>query len=111
MDRCNNVATLQGIKVEADALKIRCLNDIEAEEAKLTVVTPPVIENGGDSDIPVTPPAVKPAKKRKSISIKSVSTSSTWQIETADDVKMYVAELEKRLLDALEEDTIINIEF
>ena len=72
---------------------------------------PPVIENSGDGDVPAPPPAVKPVKKRKSISIKSVSTSSTWQIETADDVKMYVAELEKRLLDALEDDTVINIEF
>ena len=34
-EHCNNVAQLQNIKVEADALKIRCLNEISAEEAKL----------------------------------------------------------------------------
>ena len=32
---CNNVATLQNIKVEAGALKVRCLNEIEKEEAKI----------------------------------------------------------------------------
>ena len=29
---CNNVATLQNIKVEADALKVRCLNEINDAE-------------------------------------------------------------------------------
>lgn len=31
---CNNVATLQNIKVEADALKVRCLNEIEKKKRK-----------------------------------------------------------------------------
>ena len=31
--------------------------------------------------------------------------------KTADDVKKYITELETKLLNSLEEDTIINIEF
>lgn len=105
---CNNVATLQNIKVEADTLKVRCLNEISDMEVRLT--PPPAakpVENGNRA----TPaPAVK-VKKRKTVSIKTINTAATWQIETEEDVKRYIAELEKKLIKSLEEDTVINIEF
>ncbi|MDO4472419.1 MAG: BREX system P-loop protein BrxC [Bacillota bacterium] len=110
-EHCNNVATLQNIKVEADALKIRCLNEIATEEAKLTPPeTPPQPgpEGGDKPDIPVVPVKVK---KQKTVSIKSINTENTWQLETSADVKKYIAALEAKLLNALEDDTIINIEF
>ena len=50
-------------------------------------------------------------KKKKTLSIKSINAASTWQIENKTDVKKYIAELEKELMNTLEEDTIINIEF
>ena len=50
-------------------------------------------------------------KKQKTVSIKSINISNTWQLESADDVRRYVAELQERLMKALEEDTIVNIEF
>lgn len=117
---CNNVATLQNIKVEADALKIRCLNEISAEEAKLQ--TQRVAEdsvnygagqgNSDGSNNSGETPIVKPVvKKRRTVSIKSLNTSATWQVETEADVKKYLADLEKKLLAQLEENTIINIEF
>ena len=53
----------------------------------------------------------KPVKKKKTVSIKSINNASTWQIESEADVKRYVAELENKLMNALEDDTIINIEF
>ncbi len=117
---CNNVATLQNIKVEADALKIRCLNEISAEETKLQtqrVAESPANygsgqENPAGSDNPDATPIVKPiVKKRRTVSIKSLNTSATWQVETEADVKKYLAELEKKLMAQLEENTIINIEF
>ncbi len=117
---CNNVATLQNIKVEADALKIRCLNEISAEETKLQ--TQRVAESSANygsgqenlagSDNTDATPIVKPiVKKRRTVSIKSLNTSATWQVETEADVKKYLAELEKKLMAQLEENTIINIEF
>ena len=112
---CNNVATLQNIKVEADALKVRCLNEISNEEAKIiaTEQASKVAEEsrnyGEDS-----PASVKPqlkVKKKKTVSIKSINDAATWQLESEADVKKYLAELEKKLMNALEEDTIVNIEF
>ena len=41
-------------------------------------------------------------KKQRTVSIKSIITETTWQLETVDDVKKYVAELEKKLMAQLE---------
>jgi hypothetical protein len=107
---CNDVAALQSIPVEADALKVRCLNEIAQMEEKLTPVTPPPATT--DTTTAITPPPVaKPVKKRKSVSIKTINTATTWQIETEEDVKKYITELEKRLINTLEDNTVINIEF
>lgn len=98
---CNNVAILQNIKIEADALKVRCLNEISSEEAK-------IIESKQPPQ-PIAP--LPPVKKKKTVSIKSINNANTWQIETEEDVKRYVAELENKLINTLEDNTIINIEF
>ena len=111
---CNNVAILQNIKVEADALKVRCLNEIKNEEAKIIEAEQHAhitgIENSeGETIVPkVSTPTIK---KKKTVSIKSINNATTWQIENEADVKKYIAELEEKLMNALEEDTIINIEF
>jgi hypothetical protein len=105
---CNNVATLQNIKVEADALKVRLLNEISRKDEqiarqKVAEETTPY----GDGEMPEP----KKIKKRKTISIKTVSLSSSWQIETAQDVDKYIAALKERILEELDGDTIVNIEF
>ncbi|MBO5318820.1 MAG: BREX system P-loop protein BrxC [Ruminococcus sp.] len=112
---CNNVATLQNIKVEADALKVRCLNEIGNEEAKMIALEQPAQvaeENnyGNETGTPIVPTPI-PVKKKKTVSIKTINNATTWQIETEEDVKRYVAELEKKLIYALEEDTVLNVEF
>ncbi|GIO36565.1 hypothetical protein J41TS12_14260 [Paenibacillus antibioticophila] len=115
-DTCNNVATLQNIKIEADALKVRLLNElarkdemialdrVKEQQAKL------VVDQSEGQTIPKPAPEPK-LKKRKNISIKSVSLSASWQIESPQDVEKYVAELKQRILKELEENTIVNIEF
>ena len=124
---CNNVATLQNIKVEADALKVRCLNEISAAETLILKRKAAEAERrsaqeaaaraaaGEAPEAPAAPAAPEPPKpkikKQKTVSIKSINTSSTWQLESADDVRRYVSELQAKLLRALEEDTIINVEF
>ena len=120
---CNNVATLQNIKVEADALKVRCLNEITVTEAKLQAEkaaeeakkqvqqNPAPVNNGGDKQPdPVVTPVPK-VKKQRTISIKSINTETTWQLETSADVKKYIAELERNLMAQLEDDTVIHVEF
>lgn len=110
---CNNVATLQNIKIEADTLKVRCLNEINKEEAKIIAEEQAANDAGsndtGDTDTPAVP--VQPVKKKKTVSIKSINNAATWQIESEADVKRYLAELEQKLISALEDDTVINVEF
>lgn len=108
-NHCANIADLQNIKLEADALKVRCLNEISDEEAKL-IACEQSAEQFDNCDSETTAPAVK-VKKKKTLSIKSINAASTWQIENETDVKKYIDELEKELMNTLEEDTIINIEF
>lgn len=111
-DTSNNVANLQNIKLESDALKLRFLNEIEDKENKLLVSQQPIQPQtiDGNGDISVIQPVI-PVKRRKSISIKTINTTSTWQIETEEDVKKYIQVLEKKLISSLEENTVINIEF
>jgi hypothetical protein len=100
-NHCNNVATLQNIKIEADALKVRLLNEISKRDEKPA-------QNGGDNtDLYTHQP--KP-KKRKTISIKTISLSSSWQIETAEDIDKYMKALKSQILKELDDDTIISIE-
>jgi len=108
---CNNVATIQNIKVEADALKVRCLNEIAAAEKKL--LDAKMKENGQNPSGSINPASVlQPVgKNKKTISIKTITAETTWQLETEADVKKHIAALEEKLLKALEKGTIINIEF
>lgn len=112
-ETCNNVAILQNIKIEADALKVRLLNEIAAEESKIINVKqleskPEGTVNGGTTIIPKPVPK---SKTQKTISIKSINTESTWRIETEEDVERYVEALKKKLKQSIKEDMILNIEF
>ena len=112
---CNNVATLQNVKVEADALKVRLLNEISKKDEELaTTKTKVVAEKPADYSSAGTKPVVPPLpkiKKRKNISIKTVNVANSWQIESVQDVDKYMAVLRAQIIKELEEDTVINIEF
>lgn len=99
---CENVATLQNIKVEADALKVRLLNEMENKDEE--------IARNAHRDDGENVEIEKHTKKRKIISIKSVSLSSSWQIEFAQDLDKYITALKNQILKELDPDTIINIE-
>jgi len=110
---CNNVATMQNIKVEADALKVRLLNELSRKDEqiardKVKEESEKYNQNNTVNPEPMTQPKIK---KRKNISIKSVNLAASWQIETPQDVEKYIAALKERILKELDADTIINIEF
>lgn len=121
-NHCNNVATLQNIKVEADALKVRCLNEIASVEAEKQAkraaeearkqAEQKTASQGGENvqPDPVVTPVTK-VKKQRTISIRSINTEATWQLESSEDVKRYISELENKLMAQLEDDTVINVEF
>ena len=100
---CNNVATLQNVKIEADALKVRLLNEMAKKDEKVAEETEDYGDDGNGNKPPV--------KKHKSISIKNVSLTSSWQIESSKDLDKYINELREQIMKELEQDTIINIEF
>ena len=113
-ESCNNVATLQNIKVEADALKVRLLNEIGEEEARLIAarkpITPVVPPTGGVSDPPGSYDLPK-VKKQKTVSIKTINTEATWRIETEADIERYVDALKAKLKQRIQDDIILNVEF
>jgi hypothetical protein len=118
---CNNVATLQNIKVEADALKVRLLNEINAEEARIIASrqTTPSQEVGGSNQGTASNqvkeekepfPKMK-IKQQKTVSIKSINSETTWRIESEADVERYVDALRTKLKQHVKEDLILNVEF
>ena len=50
-------------------------------------------------------------KKTKNVPVKSMTKTASWRIESKEDVDRYVEELRTRLMNELEADTIVNIEF
>ncbi|HHU54035.1 MAG TPA: BREX system P-loop protein BrxC [Clostridiaceae bacterium] len=112
-DNCHNIAALLNIKLEADILKQRFLNSIHEEEAKLILAEKATesTDNSYKVDISANYDSLPPVKQTKTLSIRSINNDISWQIEDEEDVKKYIAELEKKLIEALEENTILNIEF
>ena len=117
---CNNVSTLRSYADKADALKLRLLNEMDeldrklarqkaeeearrqAEEAK---------KNGESTpDAAVTPAPVK-IRKTKNVSIKMMTGTSSWRLESKEDIDRYMDSLRKTLEAQLDEDTIVNVEF
>ncbi len=113
-ESCNNVATLQNIKVEADALKVRLLNEISEAEAKIIAARKPIAPVNPPAGGVIDPPGkyvVPKAKVQKTVSIKSINSEATWRIETEADVERYVEVLKTKLKQSIQNDIILNIEF
>ena len=99
----NHVAQLKGYVYEADALKIRFLNEInkEVERRAKKVDTVPA----GVQDV-----VKHKTKKQINISIKEIN-KLTWRIESKEDIDKYLDQLRKELVNKLKDDSIVNIEF
>ncbi|OOO00080.1 MAG: ATPase [Epulopiscium sp. Nele67-Bin004] len=109
---CNNIATLQTIKVEADALKIRLLNQIRQEEEKLQrQKQAELAKQNSIAEKAEAPKVVVPVKQQKVVSIKTVNQENTWRIETEQDVDKYVERLRRNLKGQVKENVILNVEF
>jgi hypothetical protein len=113
-ETCNNVATLLNIKTEADALKMRLLDEMTQRDRQIAYEKPS--PGSGKVNDPGTDPSGStyvepPVKKRKNISIKSISHQVSWQIESKQQLEVYLEDLKEQILAQLEEDTIVNIEF
>ena len=91
-EHCNNVSSLRSYADKAEALKIRLLNEMAKRDELL---------DGGEDKV----------KKIKNVTIKNMTQTASWRIESPDDVDKALESLRKSLLSALGENIILNVEF
>ena len=124
-EHCNNVSTLRSYADKAEALKLRLLNEMNAEDIRLAKEAAAKAEaerKRQEEDAEKRGETVKPAEKvaepqpvykvrtTKNVSIKTVAKTASWRLGSKDDVDKYLAALRENLLKEMDEDTIVNIE-
>lgn len=124
-ERCNNVSTLRSFADKAEALKLRLLDEMTAEDNRLAAEAAAKAEaeqRRREEEAKKRGETVKPAEKvaepqpeykvrtTKNISIKTVARTASWRLESREDIDKYLSVLRENLLKEMDEDTIINIE-
>lgn len=111
-ERCNNVSVLRGYADKAEALKIRLLNEMDAIDANIARKIAEEESKKQHLDSGVADLVVKvPVKKTRNVTIKNVTHTSSWRIESAEDVEKCVNQLRRSLMDELQENDVVNVEF
>ena len=111
----NDIAAIKNIKLESDTLKIKCLDEIDEYErthqpAPVPVQpTHPATLGGVEPVTPPIAPTVVKTKRRKNISITNVAGARTYSIESEQDIDRFLSEMKQKLMNELEEDTIITL--
>lgn len=121
---CNNVSVLRSYQDKSDALKIRLLDEMvaednrlaqqalaqaEAEQKRLAEEARKRGETVTVSQPKVQQPAVK-VRTTKNLSIKTVARAASWRLENAADVDKYLSALRENLLKEIADDSIVNVE-
>ena len=113
-EQCNNVSTLRSFKDKADALKLRLLNemdDLDNELAARKAEAEGAKQSDDSSDkVDVAPVPVK-IRKTKNVSIRMMTGTASWRLESKEDIDKYIDSLRKTLEAQLDDDTIVNVEF
>lgn len=111
-ERCNNVSVLRSYADKAEALKIRLLNEMDAIDANLAKKKAEEEEKKKNQDGGAVDFIIKvPVKKTKNVTIKNVTHTSSWRIESVEDVEKCVNQLKESLLKELDVNDIVNVEF
>lgn len=124
---CTNVSTLRGYSDRAEALKIRLLNEMDkmdqeiawkkAEEVRKKLESE--AKKSGQYDTKSIEQQVNKVAEEngyrcrqvKNIPFKKMTKTSSWRIESVEDLDRYLAELRMNLISELDTETIVNIEF
>lgn len=116
--RCNNISTLRSFEGKANALKMRLLNDMDKLDAALLLEkqkeaqkTTSAAQTGGSANMPTKPSPQYIVPKTKNITIKNIAHTSSWRLQSAEEVDKALAQLRQSLLKELETHDIINVEF
>lgn len=113
---CNNVSTLRSYADKAEALKIRLMDEMDAEDRRLAREKIKKEETGtyGETVKPADgvaePGSVYKVRQTKNISIKTVAKTASWRLESKADVDRYLEVLRENLMKEMGEDTIVNVE-
>ena len=126
-ESCTNVSTLRGYADRAEALKIRLLNEMDKTDQEIAIKKAEEVrkkleaeakENGRyDTDL-IEQQVSKVAEENgyhsqhiKNVTFKKISKSSSWRIESVEDLDKHLNELRNNLLLELDDNTIVNVEF
>ena len=126
-ESCTNVSTLRGYADRAEALKIRLLNEMDKMDQDIALKKAEEVrkkleaeakENGRyDTDL-IEQQVSKVAEENgyhsqhiKNVTFKKISKSSSWRIESVEDLDKHLNELRNNLLLELDDNTIVNVEF
>ena len=126
-ESCTNVSTLRGYADRAEALKIRLLNEMDKMDQEIAIKKAEEVrkkleaeakENGQyDTDM-IEQQVSKVAEENgyhsqhiKNVTFKKISKSSSWRIESVEDLDKHLNELRNNLLLELDDNTIVNVEF
>ena len=112
LETSQEIATVKNIRLESDTRKYQCMEEIkEYEEMHQpeASVTPVPDDNQVENVKPVTPSVQPKSKKRKNVLISNVTGARTYSIESEQDIDKFLAEMKRKLLQELEENTIITL--
>ena len=112
----NNFFTCEGSYADkAEALKIRLLNEMDAMDADIAKkkAEEEQKKNAGEAGKPVDIVVKVPVKKTKNVTIKNVTHTSSWRIESEADIDKCVNQLKQSLMTELGKDDVdvVNVEF
>lgn len=118
-EHCNNISKLRSYEVEAGALKMRLLNEMDALDAQLAWKKAEdearrqakAAEALGVTVPEECKPTAYQARKSKNVTIKSMARTSSWRLEKPEDIDKVLFQLRKALTAELEENDIVNVEF
>lgn len=96
-ETCNNIALLVGMSLEADTLKTKMYNEMSQKD--MLIKDKEYVDDKYH------------AKKIKHINISSVNLSSTWRINNTQELDKYIDHIRKKIVDELDENTVVNIQF
>lgn len=114
---CSNISVLRGFADRAEALKLRLLNEMDGMDAAIAKKQAEeerrcLAEKSGQGPHKAAEFLTEyKVKKRKNVAIKSVTRTSSWRLESEEDVEKYVSSLKERLIQEMEDDTVLNVEF
>ena len=110
---CNNLSTKRSYADKADALKIRLMNEMDALDTQIEKKRAEEAKQAAEvADISIgESPVQYPVRKTKNVTIKNMTHTSSWRLESEQDIDKYLDSLKASLLEELASNDIVNVEF